>query len=87
MNRRQIRDDNFAEHTVLFRHRGLFYRDCDAVCGRDVQKARLKSVSWIASIAGFVILTGYLVARGIEAGHIPFSNQFEFATAFGWGSG
>ncbi len=55
--------------------------------GAMFKKARLKSVSWIASIAGFVILTGYLVARGIEAGHIPFSNQFEFATAFGWGIG
>lgn len=32
-----------------------------------------------------VFLTASLVFRAIETGHGPFSNQYEFAVAFGWG--
>lgn len=35
--------------------------------------------------AGFVFHTLSLIVRGIGAGRIPLSNQFEFATAFAWG--
>jgi len=32
-----------------------------------------------------VFLTASLIFRAIETGHGPFSNQYEFAVAFGWG--
>ena len=44
-----------------------------------------------AKIGLYVIMTGFalhtisIVVRGINAGRLPLSNQFEFATAFAWG--
>ncbi len=34
---------------------------------------------------GFVLHTLAMVCRGIGAGRVPLSNQYEFATAFAWG--
>ena len=36
-------------------------------------------------IAGFALHTAALVCRGIGAGRLPLTNQYEFATAFAWG--
>jgi cytochrome c-type biogenesis protein CcsB len=36
-------------------------------------------------IAGIVSLTISIVTRGINTGHGPFSNMYEFTTAFAWG--
>lgn len=36
-------------------------------------------------LASFVIHTIALVARGIGAGRLPLTNQYEFATSFAWG--
>jgi cytochrome c-type biogenesis protein CcsB len=36
-------------------------------------------------IAGIVLLTISIVTRGIITGHGPFSNMYEFTTAFAWG--
>ena len=36
-------------------------------------------------IAGFVLHTAALVCRGIGAGRLPLTNQYEFATSFAWG--
>ncbi|MEE9324704.1 MAG: c-type cytochrome biogenesis protein CcsB [Dehalococcoidia bacterium] len=35
---------------------------------------------------GFVTLTLSLILRWIASGHPPYSNQYEFATAFAWGT-
>ncbi len=37
-----------------------------------------------ALIAAFVLHTAYTVWRGIAAGRLPLSNQFEFASGFAW---
>lgn len=49
------------------------------------KKAALKKASWITALLGFGLNTAYIVVRGIIAGRLPLSNQFEFATAFAWG--
>ena len=36
-------------------------------------------------IAGLVLHTAALVCRGIGAGRLPLTNQYEFATSFAWG--
>ncbi len=44
--------------------------------------------SKIASVlltAAFVLHTAALVTRGIGAGRLPLTNQYEFATSFAWG--
>lgn len=38
-----------------------------------------------AMIAAFVLHTVALVVRGIGAGRLPLTNQYEFATSFAWG--
>ncbi len=35
--------------------------------------------------AGFVVHTAALIVRGIGAGRLPLTNQYEFATSFAWG--
>jgi len=40
--------------------------------------------TWMTRLA-LVTVTASLVFRSIETGHGPFSNQYEFAVAFGWG--
>ena len=48
-------------------------------------KERVSRLSWWLFLGGTAVLTGYLAARGVAAGRLPLSNQFEFATAFAWG--
>ncbi len=43
-----------------------------------------KIASWLLS-AAFVIHSAALVTRGIGAGRLPLTNQYEFATSFAWG--
>lgn len=43
-----------------------------------------KLAGWVIA-AGFVLHTGALVTRGIGAGRLPLTNQYEFATSFAWG--
>ena len=44
-----------------------------------------------ARIAGWVLLAGFalhtltLIARGVGAGRLPLTNQYEFASSFAWG--
>ena len=40
--------------------------------------------TWMTRLA-LATLTASLIFRAIETGHGPFSNQYEFAVAFGWG--
>ncbi len=39
---------------------------------------------WVIG-AGFLFHTGAMVVRGIGAGRLPLTNQYEFATSFAWG--
>ena len=39
---------------------------------------------WVIS-AAFVLHTAALVVRGVGAGRLPLTNQYEFATSFAWG--
>ncbi len=49
------------------------------------QKDKLAKTAWVVFLAAFAAQTAFLVVRGIAAGRLPLSNQFEFATAFAWG--
>ena len=46
---------------------------------------RIAKLAWLALLVGFALNSGYMVARGVIAGRLPLSNQFEFSTAFAWG--
>ncbi|MCF0108568.1 MAG: c-type cytochrome biogenesis protein CcsB [Erysipelotrichaceae bacterium] len=48
-------------------------------------KEGLRKIAWYIFMGGTALETVYLVYRGILAGRLPLSNQFEFATAFSWG--
>jgi cytochrome c-type biogenesis protein CcsB len=56
-------------------------------CSVAFKKDAVRKTAWVLSLLSFAVATAYLVARGIEAGRLPLSNQFEFAAAFGWGIG
>ena len=49
------------------------------------KKASVTKGAWWLFLAGALCNTAYLVVRGVMAGRLPLSNQFEFATAFAWG--
>ena len=49
------------------------------------KKEGLSKMAVILQIAGLVLHTGAIVCRGIGAGRLPLTNQYEFATAFAWG--
>ena len=50
-----------------------------------VKKDAVARVAVGLQIAGFVLHTAALVCRGIGAGRLPLTNQYEFATSFAWG--
>ncbi len=43
-----------------------------------------KIAGWIMAL-GFVLHTSAMITRGIGAGRLPLTNQYEFATSFAWG--
>lgn len=49
------------------------------------KKERFVSVGWVIFLTGFALHSAYIMARGIAAGRLPMSNQFEFAMSFAWG--
>lgn len=53
--------------------------------GNIFKKEKVAKVSWILTYVSTAVLLVYLVGRGIVAGRLPLSNQFEFATSFAWG--
>lgn len=53
--------------------------------GQVFRKEALEKIGWIIFLAGFALSTAYIVVRGVKAGRVPMSNQFEFATMFSWG--
>ena len=50
-----------------------------------VKKDAVARVAVGLQIAGFTLHTAALVCRGIGAGRLPLTNQYEFATSFAWG--
>ena len=50
-----------------------------------VKRDRVARVAVILQAAGLTLHTVALVLRGIGAGHLPLTNQYEFATSFAWG--
>lgn len=43
-----------------------------------------KIAGWSMAI-GFILHTAAMITRGIGAGRLPLTNQYEFATSFAWG--
>ena len=50
-----------------------------------VQKEMISRIAIIIQGGGFVLHTAALICRGIGAGRLPMTNQYEFATSFAWG--
>ena len=50
--------------------------------GMIFKKQIVTRIAWWLFVAGALCNTVYLVVRGIMAGRLPLSNQFEFSTAF-----
>jgi cytochrome c-type biogenesis protein CcsB len=50
------------------------------------QQKRAARVATVFSYNSAALLTASLGSRWIAAGHAPYSNQFEFATSFAWGT-
>ena len=50
-----------------------------------VKNDKISIVAVAIQCAGFVLHTAALVCRGIGAGRLPLTNQYEFATSFAWG--
>ena len=53
--------------------------------GMVFKKQSVTKIAWLLFLVGAGCNTVYLVIRGVLAGRLPLSNQFEFATAFAWG--
>ncbi|MCR5296120.1 MAG: c-type cytochrome biogenesis protein CcsB [Clostridiales bacterium] len=49
-----------------------------------LKKERAAKIAAWAQGAGLVLHTAALVIRGIAAGRVPMTNQYEFATCFAW---
>ena len=49
------------------------------------KKEKAGKIAKLLMIAGFIAHTVSLVTRGIHAGHLPFTSQYEFAASFSWG--
>ncbi|MBR0086702.1 MAG: c-type cytochrome biogenesis protein CcsB [Lachnospiraceae bacterium] len=50
-----------------------------------VKKEKLSKIAVILQIIGLIVHTAALVCRGIGAGRLPLTNQYEFAASFSWG--
>jgi cytochrome c-type biogenesis protein CcsB len=50
-----------------------------------MQKEKLAGIAAALQTIGFVLHTAALIVRGIGAGRLPMTNQYEFATSFAWG--
>ncbi len=49
------------------------------------KKEMMAKFAGILLLAGFLLHTAALVTRGLGAGRLPLTNQYEFATSFAWG--
>ena len=49
------------------------------------RKEQLAKIAVLLQGTGFLLHTAALIVRGIGAGRLPLTNQYEFATSFAWG--
>lgn len=49
------------------------------------RKEKAGRAAYVILLAGFLVHTVCIVIRGINAGRLPLTNQYEFASAFSWG--
>ena len=49
------------------------------------KKDRFGQAARLVMLLGFLVHTACIVVRGINAGRLPMTNQYEFASAFAWG--
>ena len=49
------------------------------------KRVKIGHIAWFVILAGFILHTAALICRGIGAGRLPMTNQYEFATSFAWG--
>ena len=49
------------------------------------KRIRVGAAAWYVLLAGLVLHTAALICRGIGAGRLPMTNQYEFAASFAWG--
>ena len=50
-----------------------------------LKKETISRIALIVQIVALVLHTLAIISRGIGAGRLPLTNQYEFATAFAWG--
>ncbi|MCI6867164.1 MAG: c-type cytochrome biogenesis protein CcsB [Lachnospiraceae bacterium] len=50
-----------------------------------IKHVKAGKIAGYVMVIGFVLHTAALVTRGIGAGRLPLTNQYEFATSFAWG--
>ena len=50
-----------------------------------IKNVKAGKIAGYVMVIGFVLHTAALVTRGIGAGRLPLTNQYEFATSFAWG--
>lgn len=50
-----------------------------------MKKDKAAQLANIIMYAAFILHTAALIVRGIGAGRLPMTNQYEFATSFAWG--
>lgn len=50
-----------------------------------MKKVKVGKIADTIVAAAFLLHTGAMITRGIGAGRLPLTNQYEFATSFAWG--
>ncbi|MDO4633923.1 MAG: c-type cytochrome biogenesis protein CcsB [Eubacteriales bacterium] len=50
-----------------------------------VKSEKFGKIASVVTVIAFVLHTAALISRGIGAGRLPLTNQYEFATSFAWG--
>ena len=50
-----------------------------------IRKEKLSKLALLVQLVGLILHTAAIVCRGIAAGRLPLTNQYEFATSFAWG--
>ncbi len=65
----------------------LFLAAVGQFAGTVFKKERLQKAAWLVFLLSFSLLTLYMIVRGVRAGRLPLSNQFEFGSAFAWAIG
>ncbi len=76
----QIENALFTAVMLLYFAAMIFYFAFIAV-----KKDKAAQIALVLQGAGFVLHTAALISRGIGAGRLPMTNQYEFATSFAWG--